>query len=105
MVELYRFPVAFHVAGFAFLAVFAFVFVDLDMAGDAFKRCSLVFSRRHMAFTAFDVHVLALEREMGLCESVIEFCFFPVTLVVAAFAIGAQTTLVFIIFMVAVIAC
>src|SRR5665647_2385625 len=75
------------------------------MTGHAFMRRSFIAGWVSVAFTAFHICVLALEREMGLFESVIKFCFFPVTLVMAAFAIGAQTTLVFIILMVAIIAC
>ena len=105
MVELYRFPVAFHVAGFAFLAVSPFMLVDLDMTTHAFKRCFFILARRDMAFAAFHVQVLALEREMGLFERVIEFCLFPGTLVMAAFAIGTQTALMLVILVMAVIAC
>lgn len=68
-------------------------------------RRSFIAGRVSVAFTAFHICMLALEREMGLFERVIKFCFFPVALVMAAFAIGAQTTLVFIVLVVAIIAC
>lgn len=104
MVEQDRFPVAFHMAGFTFLPVFPLMLVDLDMTGNAFQRGSLVFSRRDMAFAALHVQMLALEREMGLFNRVIELCLFPGTLVMAGFAVGAQTAPVLVILVMAVVA-
>ena len=57
-----------------------------------------------MAFAAFHICVFALEHKTCLFESVIESCFFPRALVMAALAVGAQTALVFIDLMMTVIA-
>ena len=88
MVKHDLFPVALNVAGLAFFAVLTLVLVDLEMTGHAFMRRALVAAWISMAFIAFHFQVLAIESEMGLFQAVIEFCFFPVTLVMAALAVS-----------------
>src|ERR1019366_1361573 len=83
-------------ASLAFFAVLPLMLVDLETTSHTFMRRSFIAARVSMAFTAFHIRVLALESKTSLFERVIEFCFFPITLVMAVFTIGAQTTLVFI---------
>ena len=75
------------------------------MASHTFMRRTFIAARVSMAFAAFHFYVFATESKAGLFETVIEFCFLPITLVMAAFTIGAQATLVLIILAMTVIAC
>ena len=97
MVELNFFPVAFRMAGLAFLTVFALVFIVFAMACNAFMRRTFVYGLADMAFAAFHFRVLSLERKLCLFKTVIESGVFPVLFVVAVLAIRAQTVFVLII--------
>ena len=105
MVKLDFFPVFFRMAGLAFFAVLPLMLVDLEMTSHTFMRRSFIVARVSMAFVAFHIYVLASENKTSFFETVIEFCFFPITLVMAVFTISAQTTLVFINLTMTVIAC
>ena len=94
VIELDFFPVLIRMAGFALLAVLALVLVVLAMACHAFMRYTFKVTRIDMALAAFHVHVFAAERKAGLFQTVIELCFLPAALVMAALAIGTQTALV-----------
>ena len=97
-------PVFIDVAGLAFLAVQALMLICLQVTSHTFMRRPFIFGRVGMALAALHFYVLAGEGKMRFLQAVIEFCFFPVTLVMAVFTIGAQATLVFIILAMTVIA-
>lgn len=104
VIKLDFFPVLLRMAGFALLAILPLMLVGLEMTCHALMRCALVLARIDMAFAAFHIDVFADERKMGLLETVVEFGFFPVALVMTALAISAQAALVLVILAMTVIA-